>query len=55
MLSDLTPYALCHMLHSFILCLSIDLTFIVTTDVICLLILYPEPHRIYAYLSITHP
>jgi len=49
-----TPYALCHMLHPIILCLSIDLIFIVTTDVICLLIPYPEPHRIYAYLFITH-
>jgi len=54
MLSDLTPYALCHILHPFILCLSIDLIFIVIPDVICLLTPHPESHWIYAYLSITH-
>ena len=54
MLSDFTPYALCHMLHPFTLCLPFDLIFIVIADVICLLIPYPELHRIYAYSPITH-
>ena len=54
MLSDFTPYALCHMLHPFTLCLSFDLIFIVIVDVICLLTPYPELHRIYAYSPITH-
>jgi len=54
MLLDFTPYALCHMLHPFTLCLSFDLIFIVIVDVICLLIPYPELHRISAYSPITH-
>ena len=48
MLSDFTPYALCRMLYPFTLCLSFDLIFIVIVNVICLLIPYPELHRIYA-------
>jgi len=48
-----TPYTICLMLHLIIL--SIDSIFIVTTDVICLSTPHLEPHRIYAYLSITHP
>ena len=49
MLSDYTPYALCHMPHPFTLCLSFDLISIVIADIICLLIPCPELYRIYAY------
>ena len=54
MLMDLIPYALCHMLYPFTLCLSFYLISIVIPNVICLLIPHSELHRFHAYRSITH-